>query len=143
MAETEIVKSTILVVDDEEDHAQVMCEALSRLGHKCTLAYNLAEARESMGKKKFDVIVTDLMMDGRKDGLEVLRDRRTLFVNLFLPVLLYPLVLLFLLQVTQLSKAQVHEKARVGLVGVPAALEEQLVRLAGTGGSVTSARPMP
>ena len=35
MSESEIRKSNILVVDDEREHAQVMCEALTRLGHKC------------------------------------------------------------------------------------------------------------
>ena len=32
----------------------------------------------------------------RKDGTELLRDRRTLFVNIVLPVLLFPLVMLLL-----------------------------------------------
>jgi len=70
MADT---KSSILVVDDEREHADVMSEALSRQGHKTELAYNLAEAKAKLDRKKFDVIVTDLMMDGRRDGLEVLR----------------------------------------------------------------------
>ena len=43
----------------------------------------------------------------RKEGLEILRDRRTLFVNLILPVLMYPLAALFILQVTQI----VHNQA--------------------------------
>lgn len=73
MANAEITKSNILIVDDEREHAQVMCEALERLGHHCELSYNLAEARQKMEKKKFDVIVTDLMMEGRPEGLDVLR----------------------------------------------------------------------
>ncbi len=70
--------SSVLVVDDEIEHAQVMCEALDRQGHKCTLAYNLAEAEERLEKKRYDVIVTDMMMDGRRDGLEVLKISKTL-----------------------------------------------------------------
>jgi two-component system response regulator HydG len=73
MAESEQVKGNILVVDDEREHAQVMCEALSRQGHKCDVTYNLPEAQAKLEKKKFDVIVTDMVMDGRRDGLEVLR----------------------------------------------------------------------
>jgi DNA-binding NtrC family response regulator len=73
MAETEHKKAAILIVDDEEDHAQVMCEALQRIGHRCEVTYNLAEASARFAKKKFDVVVTDLMMDGRRDGLEVLQ----------------------------------------------------------------------
>ena len=78
MSENSTPKSQILVVDDEEEHAQVMCEALVRLGHKCDVAFNLADANARMNRKTYDVIVTDLMMDGRKDGLEVLRRARTL-----------------------------------------------------------------
>lgn len=78
MPENPIIKSSILVVDDERDHAEVMCEALSRLGHRCDVTYDLAEAQAKMNRKDYDVIVTDLMMDGRRDGLEVLRRSKSL-----------------------------------------------------------------
>lgn len=73
MADQEVTKASILVVDDEQEHAHVMCEALQRMGHRCDLSFNLAEARERLGKKGYDVIVTDLMMEGKPEGLEVLR----------------------------------------------------------------------
>lgn len=76
MADTETLKARVLIVDDEQEHAQVMCEALQRQGHKCDLAFSLAEARKRMEGKPYDVIVTDLLMDGRKDGLEVLAASR-------------------------------------------------------------------
>ncbi|HMO25828.1 MAG TPA: sigma-54 dependent transcriptional regulator [Tepidisphaeraceae bacterium] len=64
--------ASILVVDDEPDHAEVMSESLARLGHKTEIANSLADAKSLLGRKRFDVIVTDLLMDGRRDGLEVL-----------------------------------------------------------------------
>ena len=70
----DIKKSTILVVDDEREHAQVMCEALTRLGHKCDLSYNLAEASSKLAKKHYDVVVTDLVMEGKRQGLDVMRE---------------------------------------------------------------------
>ncbi|MGA2501995.1 MAG: response regulator, partial [Tepidisphaeraceae bacterium] len=73
MSDSLIHKAQLLIVDDEQDHAQVMSEALERLGHRADLAYNLGEARERLEKKPYDVVVTDLMMEGRRDGLEVLR----------------------------------------------------------------------
>jgi two-component system response regulator HydG len=76
MPDTNVTKSQILIVDDEKEHAQVMCDALARLGHKCDLAYDLADARSRMDRKTYDVVVTDLMMDGRCDGLEVLRESK-------------------------------------------------------------------
>lgn len=78
MPENPVVKSTILVVDDERDHAEVMCEALTRLGHRCDVTFDLAEAQSKLNRKNYDVIVTDLMMDGRRDGLEVLRRAKAL-----------------------------------------------------------------
>ncbi|HYO08473.1 MAG TPA: sigma-54 dependent transcriptional regulator [Tepidisphaeraceae bacterium] len=74
MADSSDIKtSNILVVDDEREHAQVMCEALTRLGHRCDLSYNLAEAEAKLGRKDYDVVVTDLVMEGRREGLDVLR----------------------------------------------------------------------
>src|SRR5439155_25374311 len=70
----DIKKSSILVVDDEREHAQVMCEALTRLGHKCDVTYNLAEAQTKLSRKPYDVVVTDLVMEGRREGLDVMRE---------------------------------------------------------------------
>jgi two-component system response regulator HydG len=76
MADAEIKKSQILVVDDEREHAQVMCEALTRQGHKCDVTYNLPEALARLDRRPYDVIVTDLVMEDRRDGLEVLKRAR-------------------------------------------------------------------
>jgi DNA-binding NtrC family response regulator len=78
MSENEIPKSEILVVDDEKEHASVMCEALSRQGHHCDVAYNLAEAEARWQKHSYDVIVTDLMMEGQREGLEILKRTKSL-----------------------------------------------------------------
>ena len=72
MSDSQIHKAHVLVVDDERDHAQVMCDALQAVGHRCDLAYNLNEAMGRTQKKSYDVIVTDLVMDGHQDGLELL-----------------------------------------------------------------------
>ena len=74
----EITKVHILVVEDETEHADVMCEALTRLGHKCDVTYALEEAKAKLGRRKYDVVVTDLLMEGRPDGMEVLRLARGL-----------------------------------------------------------------
>lgn len=79
MPDNDFIKSTILIVDDEEDHAQVMCEALQRLGHRCDVTFNLAEAKARLEKKQYDVVVTDLRMgDTGREGLEVLEAAKTL-----------------------------------------------------------------
>ena len=63
----------VLVIDDEADHAEVMCEALERLGCECDQGHSLDDARRQLRRKVYDVVVTDLRMDGERDGLEVLR----------------------------------------------------------------------
>ena len=78
MSDSEIKKSQVLVVDDEREHAQVMCEALTRQGHKCDVSYNLPEALARVERRPYDVIVTDLVMDGRRDGLELLQRTKQL-----------------------------------------------------------------
>jgi two-component system response regulator HydG len=78
MADFSPSKSAVLIVDDEQDHAEVMCEALTRIGFKCDVSHNLPEARERLGKRRYDVIVTDLAMDGRRDGLELLGEAKQL-----------------------------------------------------------------
>jgi len=76
MPESNVSKAQILVVDDEREHARVMCEALERVGHRCDVAYNLAEATGKMDRKPYDVVVTDLLMEGKQEGLDVLRYAR-------------------------------------------------------------------
>ncbi|MDP9172273.1 MAG: sigma-54 dependent transcriptional regulator [Planctomycetota bacterium] len=74
----QIPRALVLIVEDEQDHAQVMCEALQRQGHRCDMAYNLSEAEARIAKRTYDVIVTDLMMEGKREGLDVLRKAKTL-----------------------------------------------------------------
>lgn len=66
----------VLIVDDEPDHAEVMSEALRRLGHVCTLVYDLPSAQEELKHGSFDLVVTDLKMDGEADGMDVLATAR-------------------------------------------------------------------
>lgn len=73
MAEqAEQLSAQILIVDDEKPHAEVMAEALQRLGHVCTIVNDLNAAVDELRHGLFDVIVTDLVMDSEDDGLKVL-----------------------------------------------------------------------
>jgi sodium transport system permease protein len=79
----------------------------------------------------------------RKDGLEILRDRRTLFVNIVLPLLLYPLMLLFGLQVYQLTLLQKEEQPLLLLAGVPAELASALAQAPAPGTAAPAPAPVP
>ena len=65
-------RARLLVVDDETDHAQVMVDALEKFCTSCDEAHNLEEAQAKLDRRQYDVIVTDLMMDGQPQGLELL-----------------------------------------------------------------------
>ena len=61
----------ILVVDDEEAHAEATAEALSRSGHQCVVATSGGDALGRLDQEDFHVVVTDLVMPGI-GGLQVL-----------------------------------------------------------------------
>ncbi len=63
----------------------------------------------------------------RKDGLEILRDRRTLFVNVVLPALLYPFIALFMVQVIQLTQGQQIPPPRIALIDLPPRMADLLI----------------
>ncbi|MCE9590774.1 MAG: sigma-54 dependent transcriptional regulator [Planctomycetes bacterium] len=70
--ESDIPTAQVLVVDDEVDHGEVMAEVLRRMGHVCTIVNSLTQAEDELKHGQFDLIVTDLVMDGQEDGLKVL-----------------------------------------------------------------------
>lgn len=67
----------VLIVDDEVDHADVMADALRKPGHVCTVRHSAAEAMVELEGGRFDVIVTDLMMEDKPAGMMILEEART------------------------------------------------------------------
>jgi two-component system response regulator HydG len=61
----------VLVVDDDEGHAQAVAESLDRVGYDCTVVTSGREAIRLIEEQMFDIVLTDLVMDG-VGGLEVL-----------------------------------------------------------------------
>jgi two-component system response regulator HydG len=61
-SDTEAVIAQVLIVEDEEEHADVMGEALRRLGHICTIVGGIEQAHDELTGGSFDVIITDLRM---------------------------------------------------------------------------------
>ena len=62
----------ILVVDDDEAHAQAVAESLADESTDCTIANSGEKGIELIEGENFDVIITDLRMDDF-DGLAILR----------------------------------------------------------------------
>ncbi len=70
----------VLVVDDDEGHAEALADGLEMDGHECTIAGSGNEAVEKLGESTFDAVLTDLYMHDRS-GLEVLKESRNLQPN--------------------------------------------------------------
>ncbi len=65
---TEPAVADILIVEDEEAHAEAIEEGLSRMGHACTAVNDLPTALARIQAKRFDIIVTDLVLASEAEG---------------------------------------------------------------------------
>ncbi len=81
--ESEALIAQVLIVEDEEEHADVIVEALRKPGHVCTTVHGIEGAARELRGGKFDIIITDLRMpesagiegvnaDGSDAGMRVL-----------------------------------------------------------------------
>jgi len=61
----------VLIVDNDESHAQVVAEALQRVGFECDVATSGAAGAKMIEEGDYDVILTDLVMNDI-DGLGIL-----------------------------------------------------------------------
>ncbi|MEX2558870.1 MAG: sigma-54 dependent transcriptional regulator [Pirellulales bacterium] len=61
----------VLIVDNDEPHAQAVAESLKRVGYQCTVATSGTQGAGLIERETFDVIITDLVMNDL-DGLELL-----------------------------------------------------------------------
>ena len=66
---------SILVVDDNEDNANIIRDYLEARGYPITVAYNGDEAMASFATVKPSLVLLDVMMPGR-DGWQVCREMK-------------------------------------------------------------------
>lgn len=69
------MNTSILIVDDEIDIAEMLSRHFRYLGYDVALAGNGKEALEQLSKKKFDILISDIMMP-EMTGVELLRNVR-------------------------------------------------------------------
>lgn len=62
----------VLVIDDEEFHAEAVAESLQRVGYECVIATSGSAGARKIEQEDFDVVLTDLRMEDM-DGLAILR----------------------------------------------------------------------
>ncbi|MBM3988469.1 MAG: sigma-54-dependent Fis family transcriptional regulator [Planctomycetes bacterium] len=67
----------VLIVDDDEAHAESLADLLEIDGYSCVLAHSGADGIARLSEEAFDAVLTDLRMRD-KSGLDVLRESKTL-----------------------------------------------------------------
>ncbi|MDG6777492.1 ATP-binding protein [Thiomicrorhabdus sp. zzn3] len=71
-----------LVIDDETDLAEVAESFLSHLGFACEVCHNADEAWEQLQKKEYDLILSDIVMPGKLDGLALYHQAKAQYPNI-------------------------------------------------------------
>src|SRR5207247_6723703 len=62
----------VLIIDDEQFHAEAVAESLERVGYDCVVATSGQAGARKIAQDEWDVILTDLRMSDM-DGLAILR----------------------------------------------------------------------
>lgn len=74
-ADLSTIPVRVLIVDDDEGHAQAVADSLARINCDCKVAGSGERGAQLIAAESWDVIVTDLRM-GEVDGLEILRQAK-------------------------------------------------------------------
>jgi len=67
------IPTKVLLVDDEEDFAEMLSLRLKELGEKVVIAHSGREGLDTLAKTGIDVVILDIKMPGM-DGIETLRE---------------------------------------------------------------------
>lgn len=67
------ILARILIVDDEDIVLKSCLRVLQKLDYEIETAYSGQTALDNLEKKKYDIVVTDLMMPGM-DGMQLLEE---------------------------------------------------------------------
>jgi PAS domain S-box-containing protein len=71
-------KGRVLVVDDEFDFQQLVARRLQSLGYRTVTASSGAEALDALRREPFDLLLSDVVMPGAVDGVELAVQARTI-----------------------------------------------------------------
>ncbi len=102
---------TVLVIDDEETHADIVSRVIAKAGHRVDVAGSVEEALGGIENREYDLVITDIFMAGMGGlaGIEKIRQ-------------LQPAVMIIAMSAgySDMSAAEALEKA--GKIGADAVL---------------------
>ncbi len=64
---------SLLVVDDDVDHAEAVVMSLEKIGAHCVAVHSQDEAIAKLGTTFFDVVISDLALEQPLSGMEILK----------------------------------------------------------------------
>jgi len=73
--------ANILLLDDEANVREVLALSLNSFGHDVVSIATPDEAKQMLAQQTFDVVITDLRMDGEDKGLDVVRQAKAIQPN--------------------------------------------------------------
>ena len=76
-----MTKKKILIVDDEEIMRGFLCDLLEDSGYEVDQSRSGEEALEFIKQKKYDLVITDIKMQG-KDGYDVLKEVKKIYPDI-------------------------------------------------------------
>ncbi|MBI4601096.1 MAG: sigma-54-dependent Fis family transcriptional regulator, partial [Planctomycetes bacterium] len=76
----------ILIVDDDQNHAEGTADVLESVGYSCDIATSGKQGLEALKRRQYDLVLTDLVM-ADAGGLEILRQAQEL--NPFVAVMVF------------------------------------------------------
>lgn len=114
-------KPKILVVDDNETHADSLREGLERAGYECEAVYSPSEAIAKLEKDRYEALVTDLMLK-ESDGIALMRRAHRLDSSL--------LVFLITAHATVQTAVAAMRDGAVDYIEKPIQIDELRLRLA-------------
>ncbi|HEX9082594.1 MAG TPA: response regulator, partial [Holophagaceae bacterium] len=74
----------VLVVDDSKETCDLLEELLENMGLEVAKAVHPDKAIQLMHQQPFDLLLSDINLEARKDGLDLLREAKPLGVDTIL-----------------------------------------------------------
>lgn len=75
-------KIELLLLEDTAEEAQELVEFLEENHYQVQVAVNASEARKQLRDKRFDVIILDIMIDGKPEGISFAQEMQDYGVNI-------------------------------------------------------------
>lgn len=110
-AKSDSGKGRVLVLDDEDLHAQMVVDLLEQAGHSAVKINNPTEALQLLKKEKFSLIITDFRMPGL-NGVDFIAQTRQ--VDASIPIFIVT------------GNIEVPEMVRIGNMGVTRLIHKPL-----------------